>query len=108
MTKLIKWTPVVLVAFVVLGAATPAFADDANLWRGYVGVGFGLGLGLAVLGGTLGQAMAASSAYQSIARNPSAAGKLNAPFFVGLALIESLVIFAWLMVFIVQGSVFSL
>lgn len=107
MTKLIKWTPVVLAAVFVLTAATPAFADDANLWRGYVGIGFGLALGLAVLGGTLGQAMAAASAFQSIARNPAAASKLNAPFFVGLALIESLVLFGWVMVFLVQNSVFT-
>jgi F-type H+-transporting ATPase subunit c len=108
MTKLIKWSPVAAAAVVAVLVATPAFAaDDANLWRGYVGIGFGLALGLAVLGGTLGQAMAAASAFQSIARNPAAAGKLNAPFFVGLALIESLVLFGWVMVFLVQSSVFN-
>jgi F-type H+-transporting ATPase subunit c len=109
MTKLIKWTPVAAAVLVAVLVATPAFAGDDNLWRGYVGIGFGLALGLAVLGGTLGQAMAAASAFQSIARNPSAAGALNAPFFVGMALIESLVLFGWVMVYLVplQFGVFN-
>lgn len=104
MKQLTKWIPAVAVA--ALFVATPAFAADADpqLWRGYVGIGFGLALGLAVIGGTLGQGMAASAAFQSIARNPAAAGKLNAPFFVGMALIESLVLFAWIMVLLVSGA----
>jgi F-type H+-transporting ATPase subunit c len=107
MKQLARIAPVL--AFATLLVASPAFAADAdpNMWRGYVGIGFGLALGLAVVGGTLGQGLAASSAFQSIARNPAAAGKLNAPFFVGMALIESLVLFGWVMVFLVQSSVFN-
>lgn len=110
MKNLVKWTPVAAVAALALLAPSVAFAADAdpNMWRGYVGIGFGLAMGLAVVGGTLGQGMAASSAFQAIARNPAAAGKLNAPFFVGMALIESLVLFGWVMVFLVQNSVFSI
>lgn len=93
MTKLYKWTPAA-VALTAVMVATPALADDGG-WSAF---GFGLALGLAVLGGTLAQGFAAANAFQAIARNPAAATKLNAPFFVGLALIESLVIFAWVMV----------
>ena len=100
MTKIIKWTPAA-VATAALLVATPAFADEAAAdASGWATFGFGLALGLAVLGGTLAQGFAAANAFQSIARNPAAAGKLNAPFYVGLALIESLVIFAWVMVFL--------
>ena len=110
MKKLLTtWLPVAIVAALAVFAPSVAFAADAdpNMWRGYVGIGFGLAMGLAVVGGTLGQGMAASSAFQAIARNPAASGKLNAPFFVGMALIESLVLFGWVMVFLVQNSVFA-
>lgn len=104
MKTLNTWMPVVVVALVAVLLPNIAFAaEDPNMWRGYVGLGFGLGLGLVVVGGTLGQGMAASSAFQSIARNPAAAGKLNAPFFVGMALIESLVLLGWLYFFLQQG-----
>jgi F-type H+-transporting ATPase subunit c len=110
MKQITKWMPAL--ALGALFVATPALAAEGaegadNLWRGYVGIGFGLALGLAVIGGTLGQGMAASSAFQSIARNPAAAGKLNAPFFVGMALIESLVLFGWIMVLLVNFGALS-
>ncbi|MFK7926668.1 MAG: ATP synthase F0 subunit C [Myxococcota bacterium] len=110
MKNLIKWIPALLVVAVAVLIANPAFAADTdpNMWRSGVGIGIGIAMGLAVLGGALGQGMAASSMFQAVARNPAAAGKLNAPFFVGMALIESLVIFGWVMVFIVQGSMFNL
>ena len=50
-------------------------------------------LGLAVFGGTKAQSNAASVALEGIARNPSAADKLQTPMILGLALMESLVIF---------------
>jgi F-type H+-transporting ATPase subunit c len=56
-------------------------------------------MGLGALGGTLGQGMAARGAYESISRNPNAASKLNAPFYVGLAFIESLVLFSLVVAF---------
>ena len=51
-------------------------------------------LGLAALGGTLAQGRAVSSALEGIARNPEAQGKIFTPMILGLAFIESLVIFA--------------
>jgi F-type H+-transporting ATPase subunit c len=107
MKQLTKWAPVAVVMGLVVLSSTTAFAGEGDMWRGYVGIGAGLAMGLAVLGGALGQGMAAASVFQSIARNPSAAGKLNAPFFVGMALIESLVIFGWVMVFLIQQGMFA-
>lgn len=43
--------------------------------------------------GALGQAKAASSALEGIARNPGAADKMFTPMLLALALIESLVIY---------------
>lgn len=75
-----------------------AFADVATAAASvpsYISLGAGLGISLAVIGGALSQAKVVSSIAESIGRNPSASGKLNVPLFVGLALIESLVILAF-------------
>ncbi len=61
---------------------------------GYIALGAGLGIGLAALGGGIGQGRAAGSALEGIARNPGAAKQINGPMILGLALIESLVIYA--------------
>ena len=56
----------------------------------------GLGVPIAVLSAAMGQAKAASAALEGIARQPEAAGKLQTAMIIGLALIESLVIYALL------------
>jgi len=58
----------------------------------YLAAGFGIAV--AAFGGALGQARAAAAALEGIARNPNAADKLFTPMILGLALIESLVIYA--------------
>ncbi len=78
--------------------ANVAFAAEGGLMSG-AGLGMGLVMGLAALGGTLGQSRAASAAYEAIGRNPQAADKLNTPFILGMAFIESLVLFAMVVVF---------
>lgn len=88
----------------LLFIAEPALAQDAAASpKGYIGIGAGLAIGLAALGGALGQGMAANGMYQSVSRNPNAAGALNAPFYVGMAFMESLVIFAFVIAFSLQG-----
>ena len=81
-----------------LAITTTAFAQDVSPeeWgaRGWGLLAAGLGLGIAALGGALGQGRAAASALDGIARNPNASDKMFTPFILGLALIESLVIYA--------------
>ena len=55
----------------------------------------GVAIGLAALGGTMGQGKAAAAALEGIARNPEAQNKILIPLIIGMALIESLVVFAW-------------
>ncbi len=74
----------------VVALPAMAFAEAAS--GQYAPLGAGLAIGIAALGGALGQGKVASAIAEAIGRNPSASGKLNLPFFVGLALIESLVI----------------
>lgn len=68
-------------------------------------LGAGIAIGLAVLGGGLGQARAAAAALEGISRNPGAAPKIQTPMILALALIESLVLFAFLIAFFLQGKV---
>ena len=94
-----------LIAITTLVSAS-AFAEEAahaaanSSSAGLVAIGAGIAIGLAVLGGTLGQGKAASSALEGIARNPAAGDKLFTPLILSLALIESLVILAFLVAFI--------
>ena len=84
-------------------ASVSAFADEAAVTganSGLVAIGAGLAIGLAVLGGTSAQGKAAASALEGIARNPAAGDKLFTPLILSLALIESLVILAFLVAFI--------
>jgi F-type H+-transporting ATPase subunit c len=90
-----KWTPVLAVMVALLLMSGEALAQDG----GGSNVGAGMTMGLAVLGGALGQGMAAKGMYEAVSRNPQAAGALNAPFYVGLAFIESLCLFALVVAF---------
>lgn len=54
----------------------------------------------AVYGGTSAQGKAASSALEGMTRNPAAADEMFTPLILTLALIESLVILAFLVAFI--------
>lgn len=65
----------------------------------------GFGLAFAVIGGAISQSKAATAALEGIARNPGAATKVQTPMIIGLALIESLVIYALVISFFLQGNV---
>ena len=64
----------------------------------------GFGIALAAFGGALGQGRAASSALEGIARNPGASDKIFVPMIIALALIESLVIYALVIAFMLLGK----
>jgi F-type H+-transporting ATPase subunit c len=64
----------------------------------------GLAIGVAAFGGALGQGRAAAAALEGIARNPNASGKLFTPMILGLALIESLVIYALVIAIMLVGG----
>lgn len=87
-----------LAPLAVLFVAAPAFAQDAASREnfGMYAIGAALAIGLAAMGGALGQGRAAAAALEGIARNPSAQSKVFTPFILGLALIESLVLMAFL------------
>ena len=57
-------------------------------------------LGIAAAAGAIGQSRAIVAACEGIARNPGAAGAIRLAMIIGLALIESLVIYALIIAFI--------
>lgn len=65
----------------------------------------GFAIAIAAFGGALGQSKAAVAALEGIARNPGAAGKVQTPMIIALALIESLVIYALVIAFLLQGKI---
>ncbi len=64
--------------------------------------GVTLGLPIAVIFASRAQGSATSTALEGIARQPDAAPRIQTAMIIGLALIESLVIYALLMFFILQ------
>lgn len=62
-------------------------------YYGYIALGCSFGLAIAALGGSIGMSNAVVSALNGMARNPGAAGKITTTLLIGLALIESLVIY---------------
>jgi F-type H+-transporting ATPase subunit c len=84
--------------------ALPAMAQEADLAGGGGGGGqmaFGMlgaafAIGVAAAGGAIGQAKAVASACSAMARNPGSAPNVRFALILGLALIESLVLYALL------------
>jgi len=94
-----KILSVLPVAAALLAVASPALAQEAASAASHANTGAGIAMGFAVLGGGIGQGLAARGMLESVSRNPQAASKLNAPFYVGLAFIESLCLFALVVAF---------
>ena len=85
--------------------AATAVATTANSNGGIIALAAGLTIGIAALGGALGQGKIGASAMDGIARNPQAAKAMFVPMIVGLALVESLVIYALVIAFMLQGKI---
>ncbi len=94
-----------LLALAVL--AIPAMAqaggagaqDNQFTVDGYKALAAGLGFGLAAGLGAIGQSRIGAAAVEGAARNPGAAGTVQTMMIIGLALIESLVLLALVIVF---------
>lgn len=78
--------------------------DEKSNFAAYA-IAAAIAVALPALGGALGQGRAAAAALEGIARNPSASGKIFVPMILGMALIESLVLFGLIMAFILSGKI---
>lgn len=90
-----------LAAFSAFGQGAAEPAGSGVRW-GVIGAAFVLGIAAAA--GAMGQAKAIAAAVEGIARNPSAGGAIRLTMIIGLALIESLVIYALVIAFVIQGK----
>lgn len=86
-------------AATMLFAAAPAFAqtgESSGNGLNYIGagVGFAIAAGLAALG----QGRVGAAACEAMARNPGAGGRIQTVLILGLAFIETLVIFTFVVV----------
>jgi len=75
------------------------------IFFGLLAMAVGLGLPIAVLGGAMGQGKAAAAALEGMARQPEVIGKLQTGMILALAFIESLVIFTFVFLFLLNGKV---
>ena len=88
-------------------AAEPAAATAAGASTGlgtffsYAVMAAGLGIGIAAFGTGIGQGLAVKSSVEGIARNPEASGKITVTMLIGLAMIESLCIYALVVALII-------
>ena len=107
-----RFTFSILVALLFVAAASVALAAEGDPAAGgdstvkaVIAMTAGFGIAIAAFGGALGQSRAIAAGLEGIARNPSAQNKIFIPMIVGLALIESLVIYALVISFVLVGKI---
>lgn len=98
-------TGVVIAPAIALAQGGPSAASNQHDSNSYLAIGAALAIAIAALGGTTAQGKATSAALEGIARQPSAAPRIQTPMILGLALIESLVLFAFVIAFFLQGNI---
>ncbi len=100
-----KILSIVILSFILLCftaplafAAAEAASEITDAQFGYYSmavIGAGIAVGVAAIGAGLGQGIATGKAVEGIARNPGAAGKIMTPLIIGLAMMESLTIYGF-------------
>lgn len=107
MKKILAMATLILASLPALAeeaATAVATTATASSDKGMLALASALAISVAVFAGTFAQGKAASSALEGLARNPAASDKMFTPFILSLALIESLVILAFLVSFIKIGG----
>ena len=103
MKKLVYVLPVVVAILLFSNPALAEEASSASDGKGLIGLGAGLAIGLAAFGGGIGQGNATNAALTALGRNPNAS--VLVPMILGLALIESLVIYGMVIGFQLIGKI---
>jgi F-type H+-transporting ATPase subunit c len=89
-----------LVFAVVLMVASPVYAQTPGATTSSINwspIGIGIGMGLAAGLAGLGQGKVAGAVAEALARNPGARSSIQPALFIGLAFIESLVLFTFVL-----------
>lgn len=86
---------VLTLASFVFAEEAAATAKSSNIfYYAMAAIGAAVGVGFAAAFCGIGQGMATSKACEGIARNPGTSGKITTSLIIGLAMIESLTIYA--------------
>jgi|SRR6185295_18482947 len=102
-TVLVTLVALVCLALPVLAQETAGGAPAARTGVRWGALGAAFLLGIAAAAGAIGQGRATSAAADGISRNPGAAGPIRTMTVIGLALIESLVLYALLIAFLIRN-----
>ncbi len=85
--------------------AVAAKAADGSVWFfGLTCLGAGLAIGLGTVGTGIGMGNTVGKALEAMARQPEMMGTIRATMFIGIAMIESLAIYALAIVFLLLYS----
>ena len=90
----------VMMAFLLLAAPVYAQGTAApeHIWAVPIGAGIGMGIAAGLAG--IGQGRVAGAVAEALARNPGARAGIQLALFLGLAFIESLVLFTFVLILI--------
>ena len=89
-----KTTVVGLLTLFITLFATVAFAEGGEAVIQYTVLAAGLAIGLGAIGSGIGMGTAIGGACEGTSRNPEAGGRILTTMIIGLAMIESLTIYA--------------
>ncbi len=98
----------VLLGLVLMCLATPAFAQapagggGGGAHWGWIAAGFSMAIASGLCG--LAQGRATAGAAEGMARNPAATAAIRFALILGLALIESLALYTFVIIFIKVGT----
>ncbi len=101
---------VVMLGLVLFSLAAPVLAADeggmgaAGMRDAWKFIAAAIAIGVAAFAGAFGQGKAVASACTSMGRNPGAAGPVRITMLLGVAFIESLVIYALVIAFMILGK----
>ncbi|HLL70572.1 MAG TPA: ATP synthase F0 subunit C [Pyrinomonadaceae bacterium] len=90
---------VLMAAMPALAQAGQVAADNEQSVAKYAKLAAGFGFAIAAGLGAIGQSRVAAAAAEGTARNPGAGGRIQILMIIGLAFIETLVIFTLVIVF---------
>jgi F-type H+-transporting ATPase subunit c len=102
---LVTVAALVLLCSGVAMAAAEAAGQTDSLARAAIALGSGLAIAIGAFGAALGQGRMAAAAMESIGRNPNAADRIQLPMILGLAFIEALALYAFVIAFFLQGKI---
>ncbi len=86
--------------FVSVAFAAEAMSDAKLNYYAWATLGCAIGIGLAALGTGVGMGHGIRGATEGTARNPGVSGKIMTTLIIGLAMIESLAIYALVVILI--------